>query len=94
MALGASWPLPFGRAAFVGTWLLRSCSKLGLAPTLLPSELCRVAAKLDQALIDDALVLGLQEGSTWTLMKDVGHFAMSENPEALLRYLLPILRDS
>ena len=66
----------------------------GLAPTLLPSELCRVAAKLDQALIDDALVLGLQEEFTWTLMKDVGHFAMSDNPEALLRYLLPILRDS
>ena len=60
--LGPSWPSPFGRAAFVGTWLLRSCSKLGLAPTLLPSELCRVAAKLDQALIDDALVLDLQEG--------------------------------
>ena len=32
--LGPSWPSPFGRAAFVGTWLLRSCSKLGLAPTL------------------------------------------------------------
>ncbi len=32
-------------------------------------------------------------GTTWTLMKDVGHFAMSENPEALLRYLLPILRN-
>ena len=28
--LGPSWPSPFGRAAFVGTWLLRSCSKLGL----------------------------------------------------------------
>ena len=26
-------------------------------------------------------------------MKDVGHFAMSENPEALLRYLFPILRN-
>ena len=70
--LGPSWPSPFGRAAFVGTWLLRSCSKLGLAPTVLSSVLCRVKPKLDQALIDDAFVLGLQEGSTWTLMKDVG----------------------
>ena len=26
--LGPSWPSPFGRAAFAGTWLLRSCSKL------------------------------------------------------------------
>ena len=31
--LGPSWPSPFGRAAFVGTWLLRSCSRHGLAPT-------------------------------------------------------------
>ena len=30
-------------------------------------------------------------GSTWTLMKGVGHFPMSENPEAFLEYLLPIL---
>ena len=30
-------------------------------------------------------------GSTWTGMNDVGHFPMSENPDAFLRYLLPIL---
>lgn len=30
-------------------------------------------------------------GSTWAQMDGVGHFPMSENPEAFLRYLLPIL---
>lgn len=30
-------------------------------------------------------------GSTWAAMKDVGHFPMSENPEAFIHYLLPVL---
>lgn len=30
-------------------------------------------------------------GSTWAAMTDVGHFPMSENPEAFLGYLLPVL---
>lgn len=30
-------------------------------------------------------------GSTFTVMKGVGHFAMSENPAVFLRYLLPVL---
>lgn len=32
-------------------------------------------------------------GSTWTAMEGVGHFPMSENPEAFLRYLLPVLES-
>ena len=32
-------------------------------------------------------------GSTWTEMKGVGHFPMSENPEAFIRYLKPILEQ-
>ena len=31
------------------------------------------------------------KGSTWAEMKGVGHFPMSENPEAFKKYLLPIL---
>ena len=31
------------------------------------------------------------KGSSWAEMKGVGHFPMSENPEAFKRYLLPIL---
>lgn len=34
---------------------------------------------------------GAIKGSTWQEMKGVGHFPMCENPEAFLRYLLPIL---
>ena len=30
-------------------------------------------------------------GSTHTVMKDVGHFPMQENPAAFIRYLLPVL---
>lgn len=30
-------------------------------------------------------------GSTWTAMQGVGHFPMSENPEAFLGYLMPVL---
>jgi pimeloyl-ACP methyl ester carboxylesterase len=30
-------------------------------------------------------------GSTWTGMTGVGHFPMSENPEAFIRYLTPVL---
>lgn len=32
-------------------------------------------------------------GSTWAGMTDVGHFPMSENPEAFFSYLLPILEQ-
>ena len=32
-------------------------------------------------------------GSTWTAMPGVGHFPMSENPEAFLVYLLPVLEQ-
>ena len=32
-------------------------------------------------------------GSTWTAMNGVGHFPMSENPEAFLGYLLPVLEQ-
>lgn len=32
-------------------------------------------------------------GSTWTEMKGVGHFPMSENPQAFIGYLLPILEQ-
>jgi pimeloyl-ACP methyl ester carboxylesterase len=30
-------------------------------------------------------------GSTWSAMTDVGHFPMSENPDAFIGYLLPVL---
>ena len=30
-------------------------------------------------------------GSTWSAMSDVGHFPMSENPQAFLQHLLPVL---
>jgi len=30
-------------------------------------------------------------GSSWTFMEAVGHFPMSENPQAFIDYLLPIL---
>ena len=30
-------------------------------------------------------------GSTWSVMQGVGHFPMSENPDAFVRHLLPIL---
>ncbi len=33
------------------------------------------------------------QGSTWALMKGVGHFPMSEHPEAFIEHLLPILRS-
>lgn len=32
-------------------------------------------------------------GSTWTEMKNLGHFPMSENPEQFIEYLLPILKQ-
>ena len=32
-------------------------------------------------------------GSTWSAMKDVGHFPMSENPQAFLSYLMPVLEQ-
>ena len=32
-------------------------------------------------------------GSTWSEMKNVGHFPMAENPHAFARYLLPILEN-
>ena len=31
-------------------------------------------------------------GSTWALMEGVGHFPMSENPDAFMSYLLPVLK--
>ena len=32
-------------------------------------------------------------GSTWTGMSGLGHFPMSENPEAFIGYLLPVLES-
>ena len=32
-------------------------------------------------------------GSTWSMMKDVGHFPMSENPDAFIGYLMPVLES-
>ena len=32
-------------------------------------------------------------GSSWTEMKGVGHFPMSENPAAFIEYLSPILEQ-
>ena len=32
-------------------------------------------------------------GSTWQEMKGLGHFPMSENPQAFLRYLMPVLES-
>jgi pimeloyl-ACP methyl ester carboxylesterase len=31
------------------------------------------------------------KGSSWSVMNDVGHFPMSENPDAFIRYLMPVL---
>jgi pimeloyl-ACP methyl ester carboxylesterase len=31
------------------------------------------------------------QGSTFTEMRNVGHFPMSENPDAFLEYLRPVL---
>lgn len=33
------------------------------------------------------------DGSTWVGMDDIGHFAMAENPEKFLEYVLPILEN-
>jgi pimeloyl-ACP methyl ester carboxylesterase len=33
------------------------------------------------------------EGAKVTIMKGLGHFPMSENPEAFLGYLKPVLRE-
>ena len=40
-----------------------------------------------QALADEV------KGSSYTLMRGVGHFPMSENPEQFKRYLLPVLEE-
>ena len=32
-------------------------------------------------------------GSTWTAMPGVGHFPMSEHPDAFIGYLLPVLEQ-
>jgi pimeloyl-ACP methyl ester carboxylesterase len=36
-------------------------------------------------------VAGRIAGSEATIMKGLGHFPMSENPEAFLKYRLPVL---
>jgi hypothetical protein len=36
-------------------------------------------------------VAGSVPGSHVTIMKGLGHFPMSENPESFLNYLLPVL---
>ena len=33
------------------------------------------------------------DGSNWTEMKGVGHFPMSENPQAFIQYLMPVLQQ-
>ncbi len=44
------------------------------------------------ATVEDAQALaGWIDGATVTEMPDLGHFPMTENPAALLRYLRPVL---
>jgi pimeloyl-ACP methyl ester carboxylesterase len=42
---------------------------------------------------DTQAVVDRVRGAKLTVMKGLGHFPMSENPEAFLRYLRPVLRE-
>jgi pimeloyl-ACP methyl ester carboxylesterase len=42
---------------------------------------------------DTEAVMARVKGAKFTLMKGLGHFPMSENPEAFLEYLRPVLED-
>jgi pimeloyl-ACP methyl ester carboxylesterase len=42
---------------------------------------------------DTEAVLARVKGAKFTLMKGLGHFPMSENPEAFLGYLRPVLKE-
>src|SRR3546814_11229187 len=43
---------------------------------------------------DDTALLGKSiQGSKWQIMKGMGHFPMSEDPERFLGYLLPVLDE-
>ncbi|MGH8691256.1 MAG: alpha/beta fold hydrolase [Burkholderiales bacterium] len=42
---------------------------------------------------DTEAVVARVKGAKFTLMKGLGHFPMSENPEAFLRYLRPVLDE-
>ncbi|MBV1931346.1 MAG: hypothetical protein KUG71_06495 [Porticoccaceae bacterium] len=33
------------------------------------------------------------EGATYTLMEGMGHFPMSEDPEKVKKYIMPVLED-
>ena len=59
-----------------GPLLIEACERSGIAVE--PREMGKAAS--------DAIA-----GSTWVEMKGVGHFPMSENPDAFKEYLLPIL---
>jgi len=55
---------------------------------LLTGEYDYSASPLDaQAVVDRV------RGAKLTVMKGLGHFPMSEDPEAFLRYLRPVLRE-
>ena len=74
---------------------------------LVDFDLRETAAKIDTAKVGVHILSGEYDasgtiehgqaahaaisGSTWACMKDVGHFPMSENPQAFIRYLLPVL---
>jgi pimeloyl-ACP methyl ester carboxylesterase len=42
---------------------------------------------------DTEAVVARVKGTKFTVMKGLGHFPMSENPEAFLRYLRPVLEE-
>jgi len=74
---------------------------------LVDFDLRETAAKIDTAKVGVHILSGEYDasgtiehgqaahaaisGSTWACMQDVGHFPMSENPQAFIRYLLPVL---
>jgi len=42
---------------------------------------------------EGTLEVARRTGAQATIMRDLGHFPMSENPEKFIGYLLPVLED-
>ena len=57
------------------------------------TSICSPASTITPARTEGTLEIARRTGAQATIMKDLGHFPMSENPEKFIGYPLPVLED-
>ena len=77
-----------GGVPFLATWLSGELGRVVIDKTNLTGEYDYSASPRDTEA-----VVARVKGAKFSVMKGLGHFPMSENPDAFLGYLRPVLDE-